>query len=889
MHLPSKPSVARAGTLTRVLLLVGIPLISLAVITIAGAMESSQRARDARQLQSRVVVVGELVGLRRALFMERMQAVLPAWAGDLGLDRSLGVAGGDRRQVVQRVRDATDAALALLPPAARPFAHADLVRLRQDIDGGVLTSSLMTQSFDTEDLALTTTLNVRLADVQARALATGSPALSDAVTTLQDATQAFDLCSALVSDLGTLWAAAPFEATFARSQLAATYADFQAANDRLGKTASRPVAAAWLEATGGDGLFTAAVADALKGVASPLTAPHPSVDPATTLAVGVHQAEGAAAVPIVASTRVRSLSRSLAAAAETSLLRASLLAGLSILASLVAALLIGRSIIAPLRRLTRQAAAIATGALEVAPLPEQGPPEFVLASKAFNELVSNLQLLDLKVNALAECDFDAAALQTPLPGRLGKSLARSVHVLSGSIVERQRLQSRLAHQATHDSLTRIPNRASALDTLAGAVARAKRSGRPLCVAFLDLNGFKRVNDTLGHQVGDQVLRKISQRLARLVRGGDFVARLGGDEFVIIAEDLADDVDAKTLVDRVVSGLGKPMSVGGQSLSVQAAAGIVVSCGEEDRPLELLRKADFALYQAKQDERTHSRIYDEALESQLLNEADIEQGLMATLRAGGDELFLCYQPIVGSRSGRLVAIEALIRWNRPGHGIMPPVTFIPTAEQSDLIVEVDRWVMQTATRQLAQWSTLPELAGITVSLNISGRHLLDAGLVGHVEEALAASGLRPERLVLEITETVLVSDLKRAAAQLDALRRVGVRIAIDDFGTGYLSIAHLRGLPIDEIKIDRGLIAEIASPNNRSLLQLVGDIAQNLGAQTVAEGVEREDQLAIVRDLDCTAVQGFYFSKPLLPDALLAWAKDKSDSRTDQRSVRRQVV
>jgi diguanylate cyclase (GGDEF)-like protein len=889
MHLPSKPSVVRIGTLTRVLLLVGIPLALLAVITIASAVGSSQRARDARELQSRVVTVDELVGLRRALFMERMQSVLPAWANDLGLDRSLEVTGGDSRKDLQRARDATDAALALLPPAARPFAQADLVRLRQDIDGRALTSSLMTQSFDTEDLALTTMLNARLADVQARALATGSPALSEAVTTLQDATQAFDLSSALVSDLGTLWDAAPFEQALEQSQLAATYSDFQAANDRIETTASRPVAAAWFEATRGDGQFSAAVADALKGVASPLTATHPLVDPATTLAVGVQQAEAAAGVPIVASARVRDLSGSLAAAAETSLLRASLLAALSIFASLLAALLIGRSIIAPLRRLTRQAAAIGSGALEVESLPEQGPPEFVLASRAFNELVSNLQLLDLKVNALAECDFDAAALRTPLPGRLGQSLARSVHVLSGSIVERQRLQSRLAHQATHDSLTRIPNRAAALDTLAGAAARAKRSGRPLCVAFLDLNGFKRVNDTLGHQVGDHVLRKTSKRLAQLVRGGDFVARLGGDEFVIIAEDLADDADAKALVDRVVSGLGKPLSVAGQTLSVQAAAGIVVSRGEEDKPLELLRKADFALYQAKQDEHANSRIYDEALESQLLNEADIVHGLQAALVAGGDELFLCYQPIVSSQSGRLVAVEALIRWNRPGQGIVPPVSFIPIAEQSDLIVEVDRWVLHEATRQLAQWSVLPELAGIAVSLNISGRHLLNAGLVGHVEEALADSGLAPERLMLEITETVLVSDLEPAAAQLDALRGLGVRIAIDDFGTGYSSIAHLRGLPIDEIKIDRSLIAEIASPNNRSLLQLVGDIAQNLGAQTVAEGVEREDQLAVVRDLDCTAVQGFYFSKPLLPDALLAWATEQNDSQAVRQTAPRQTA
>jgi predicted signal transduction protein with EAL and GGDEF domain len=376
-------------------------------------------------------------------------------------------------------------------------------------------------------------------------------------------------------------------------------------------------------------------------------------------------------------------------------------------------------------------------------------------------------------------------------------------------------------------------------------------------------------------VGDDVLREVSKRLGAVVREGDFVARLGGDEFVVIAEDVHDDASAIALVDRILSEVGKPMRFNGVSLTVGASAGIALSKSNGEKPLELLRKADFALYRAKQDDTSSIGIYDDALESLLLNKADVERNLEATLARGGDQLRLRYQPIVSSDRGDLVAVEALICWDRPGHGVILPDAFIPIAEETDLIIEIDRWVLHEATKQLVDCSAAPELADISISINVSGRHLLRPGFVGHVKEALAASGLAPAKLTLEMTETVLVSDLERAASQLGAIRELGVRIAIDDFGTGYSSIAHLRGLPIDEIKIDRSLVAGLTNVSGRSLFQLVRDLAQHLGVRTVAEGIESEEQLIILRDLGCTALQGFFFSTPLSPDALLAWARTET--------------
>lgn len=872
-------SVNRVGTLARVLLLVGIPLVLLTATTVNGVVGSANVAQHARALASRVVVLDDLVDLRRALFAERTQVEVSAWAESIGLETSGTALGINLESDVQSLRDDTESAMALLSPEARPFDQSDLVRIRQATDAGALTPSVLAGRFDALDLALTKMLAGRLADVKAGAFETGDLELDVSVTTLEDSIQAFDLSSVLVNELGALWYAEPFEASLAQSHLATTYSSFQAACDRVQETADKTVVAAWINATSGSGQFTGAIDDALKGIASPVRVKDSLTDPMKILGDGFHMASLASTVPSVASSRVRDLSGMLVSTAKTDMIHAGMLAGVSVLGSLLAAFFIGRSVIVPIQRLTRQAEAVGAGDLCSEPLPEVGPPELVLASKAFNELSSNLELLDRKARALAECDFDSAALQAPLPGQLGRSLARSVQVLSGSIVERERLQLKLAHQATHDTLTGIPNRAAALQTLTAATARANRSSRLLGVVFVDLDDFKRINDTFGHPVGDEVLRKVSKRLATIVRGGDFVGRLGGDEFVVIAEDLAGEGAALALVNRLLSTFNKPLPLKGLTLSVGASAGVALSSGGQEKPLELLRKADFALYRAKQDDELRSSIYDDALEKELLNKADIEKNLEATLARGGDELRLRYQPIVNSASGRLMAVEALICWARPGHGVLPPDSFIPIAEQTDLIIEIDQWVMKEAARQLADWSARPGgLTDIAISINISGRHVLNAGFIGHVEETLAMTRLDPRRISLEITETVLVSDLDRAASQLEAVRKLGVRVSIDDFGTGYSSIAHLRSLPIDEIKIDRSLTAGFAEAGNHSLCKLVGDIAQHLGVRTVAEGVENETQLAILSDLGCTALQGFYFSRPLSPDALVAWEEGKIDIR-----------
>jgi len=435
----------------------------------------------------------------------------------------------------------------------------------------------------------------------------------------------------------------------------------------------------------------------------------------------------------------------------------------------------------------------------------------------------------------------------------------------------------LAHQANHDSLTHLPNRAAAISTLMGASARADRGGQQLCLAFLDLTDFKLINDTYGHPIGDEVLCEVARRLSASVRAGDFVARLGGDEFVVIAENLPDVSDARALFDRVLDAIAEPMSCAGETLATAANVGIAFSAGLEKSPLDLLRKADLALYRAKWDGDSRTSIYDDEFERELLGKADVENSLAATLVHGGDQLRLRYQPIVDAQTSDIVGVEALISWDRPGYGIMVPDAFIPIAEQSDLIVALDRWVMREAARQLVEWSGRPEVSGIRVSVNISGRTVLSPCLVEYVREALASSGLEPGRLVLEMTETVIVADVNRAATQLEGIRGLGVGIAIDDFGTGFTSIAHLRGLPISEIKIDRSLIAGVADEGSRGVVELVRRLAEHVEAATVAEGVETDAQRIVLRDLGCTALQGFLFSPPLGPEALVRWARERAVS------------
>ncbi|OIQ88761.1 cyclic di-GMP phosphodiesterase Gmr [mine drainage metagenome] len=422
--------------------------------------------------------------------------------------------------------------------------------------------------------------------------------------------------------------------------------------------------------------------------------------------------------------------------------------------------------------------------------------------------------------------------------------------------QRDIAQGDLAHQAAHDSLTQLANRAHAVQMIEAALNRAQRSGSLVGLLFVDLDHFKTVNDTHGHAAGDDVLRETARRMQDNVRAGDTVGRLGGDEFVVLVEAPDTEADVVGLAERLVSAISAPVRTGGREVVVTASIGVaVVRDGGTDADV-LLYEADAAAYRAKAQGRGRAEIFDDALRREHLARVELEAAMRTALELR--QFVLYYQPIVEVLSRGTAGYEALVRWNRPGHGLVGPDEFIPTAELSNLICDLGRWVLGEATRQLAAWNTTHP-GDLTVAVNISGRHLASTEILSDVTRALDAAGLPADRLVLEITETVLV-DQPMALVHLSALQELGVGISIDDFGTGYTSIGQMQNLSVDSIKIDRSLVAS-ADPGADELVRLVVHAAHAFGLTVVGEGVELETQLASLEQVQCDFAQGFLFARP----------------------------
>ena len=431
--------------------------------------------------------------------------------------------------------------------------------------------------------------------------------------------------------------------------------------------------------------------------------------------------------------------------------------------------------------------------------------------------------------------------------------------VQASTAQRDRLRDDLTHQAAYDSLTELANRVRALEIIEAALHRGRRSASSVGLLFVNLDHFKAVNDAHGHAVGDSVLQEIARRMRGSVSAGDTVGRLGGNEFVVVVEALDCEAALVSLADRLVAAIAEPVRAGAHDVVVTASIGVaLIRDGSTDAD-QLLRGADAASHRAKAAGRGRAEVFDDGLRRELQQRSLLEAALRAGLADG--DLELHYQPIVAVTTGRLEGYEALVRWQRPGHGLVPPDDFIPTAEQSDLICELGRWVLGEATRQLAAWTDQrPDVCGaLTVAVNISGRHLASASIVSDVATALAAAGLAADRLVVEITETVLV-DQPTADAHMRALRGLGVAVSIDDFGTGYTSISQLQHMSVDILKIDRSLV-ESSACGTIELVRLVIHAAHAFGLTVVAEGVESEAQLGALQRAGCDTAQGYLFARP----------------------------
>ena len=412
-------------------------------------------------------------------------------------------------------------------------------------------------------------------------------------------------------------------------------------------------------------------------------------------------------------------------------------------------------------------------------------------------------------------------------------------------------------------MTELPNRALFLDRLALALARLRRRRSSLVVLFADVDRFKVVNDSLGHDAGDRLLVTLSRRLREVLRPGDTLARFGGDEFAVLCEEVPED-DVVGIAERMMEALAEPLTAGGREVFVSVSVGIAVTQDPDQRPEALLRDADAAMYLAKDRGRARFELFDEAMRDESTERLLLESALRRAPERG--ELRALYQPIVRLTDGSMVAAEALVRWEHPERGLLEASQFVPLAEETGIIVPVGAWMLDEACREAASWSGNGDAAA--VSVNLSARQLSRPDLVDAVDRALRESGLNPDRLWLEITESVLMEDPDAAVNALERLRALGVHLSVDDFGTGYSSLAYLRRFPVDALKVDRSFVAGLGrDPEDSAIVEAVVSMAHSLGLSVIAEGVETDEQLARLRDLGCELAQGFYFAAPVPSSAL----------------------
>jgi len=428
----------------------------------------------------------------------------------------------------------------------------------------------------------------------------------------------------------------------------------------------------------------------------------------------------------------------------------------------------------------------------------------------------------------------------------------SFNAMARGIFERE---NRIAHMAFNDTLTGLPNRVFLREQLESNLGHARKQGKELAILCLDLDGFKTVNDTLGHPFGDRLLTEVGKVLSEAAVGS-FVARLGGDEFAIILPGERNADDARAMAERIIEKLQEPVTIDGQQALIGASVGIAVAPGDGGTADLLLKNADLALYRAKQDGRGVYRFFEPELDAAAQARRQMEIDLREALIEG--QFLLNYQPIYSSVENRIVCFEALIRWQHPIHGLVGPDKFIPIAEESGLILRIGEWVLQEACREASGWN-----ADVRLAINVSPRQFRNPALNATILAALETGGLNPSRLEIEITESIFLDSCQDTIAMLHSLRAMGVRVALDDFGTGFSSLSYLRSFPFDKIKIDKSFVNGIAKERSAAAItQAIVDLAIALGIETTAEGVETVEQLDRLREQGCDSIQGFLLSRPV---------------------------
>ena len=534
--------------------------------------------------------------------------------------------------------------------------------------------------------------------------------------------------------------------------------------------------------------------------------------------------------------------------------------------SLLFGFVVLRSFASPLTRLRLQAERISRGELNAEPIPVAGPSDVRKVTGAINDMASTLSLVEDHMDALALAELNELPELDALPGHVGSTMKASMERVVALTSRLQTSESRLAEEARIDNLTGLPNRFAVLEylerMLTALVAASEQPGQvqTVGVMFLDVDGFKSVNDTHGHAVGDVVLRDIAQRLRGSIRDVDFVARLGGDEFLVIVADINDPIRLVSFGERMIQEIEQPYTIGDQLFAVSASVGAtMVETGDE--PLSVIERADAAVYQAKRRGRRRVEMFDKELQRSIEHQAELELALRQAIQHG--ELRMYLQPLADLNTGLPAGAEALVRWERPGVGLVSPNDFIPIAERSGLIFELERWMLEAACRRIAEWRLMGQGQGMRLAVNISGRHLIEGNLIADLDDAIAATGADPRLLEIELTESQLLDDVARASTVLAGVRDRGVKVAIDDFGTGYSSMTYLQKLPVDIVKIDRSFISSATTNDfDSTIVDTVVTLARTLDLDVVAEGIETAEQLAYVINAGVSLGQGFLLARPV---------------------------
>ncbi len=555
------------------------------------------------------------------------------------------------------------------------------------------------------------------------------------------------------------------------------------------------------------------------------------------------------------------------AEANDNMKRVLILGASLLLLTLALALIVARHLARSMRQLGHAAELLQTGEFDTDNLPTKGPREVVDTARAFTAMTETLKAVDAHATAIATGQECSVAL-LPVPGHLGESLRNSLQRV-------ENMAERLRHEANHDALTGLTNRAGACDELETLLSKGS-SDTLITTMFIDLDRFKRINDTFGHHIGDALLTAAGFRLQQSAGGDRTLARLGGDEFLLVASDLKTPEEAVELANRIATDLDDQFSIDGRILRISASIGISQDRINGQTVADILRSADLAAYEAKRNRTAQVVFSDDALLAAAVENLKLEENLRGSWTRGEMELYL--QPLVHPGNGRPASAEALMRWTLPDGTQVSPGIFIPVAEESGMIVAIDQWMINEVARQISAWQRIGHPAGrLRIAINVSGQHFTDGDLVTTVRNACTEHGISPAQLVVEVTESCAVADIARTVEVLEELHEMGIKISLDDFGTGYSSLSYLQQLPIDTVKIDRTFVQGLPVVDaNAKIVELVATLSAVLELAVVAEGVETIEQADCLEAMGIQYLQGFYFARPMPATAFGLWVEKLID-------------